>query len=210
MLCHDLSRRAWRAYEVFQATVHYRNSQSFIYGMNLNNGVSGVMKIDMTSVLAECTRHTSRLWDLPLVTHCHKVAVSIPLKGKKVWTRNWKCCTMDLFSLHISPFNKLCLEHFHFIDIVKGYAKLVFQTNCRLPLGRLRQYIYIEGQRLSYSALQCDGWLLGRHLGPFEEHDSNGLFQKHNNYQKSTKSKYWNLILILPKHLSWADQKITI
>ena len=47
--CHDLSRRAWRAYEVFQATVHYRNSQSFIYAMNLNNGVSGVMKIDMTS-----------------------------------------------------------------------------------------------------------------------------------------------------------------
>ena len=89
----------------------------------------------------------------------------------------------DGFFRFISPFSTLCSEHFHFIDTVKGYAKLVFQTNCRLPLGRLRQYIYIEGQRLSYSALQCDGWLLGRHLGPFEEQDFYGLFQKHNNYQ---------------------------
>ena len=43
----------------------------FTYGMNLNNGISGVMKIDMTSMLAECIRYTIRLQDVLLVTHCH-------------------------------------------------------------------------------------------------------------------------------------------
>ena len=45
----------------------------FIYGMNLNNGISGVMKIDMTSMLAECIRHSIRPQDMLLVTRCHNV-----------------------------------------------------------------------------------------------------------------------------------------
>ena len=113
---------------------------------------------------------------------------------------------MDFFRF-ISPFNILCLEHFHFIDIVKGYAKLVFQTNCPLPLGRLRQYIYIEGQRLSYSALQCDGWLLGRHLGPFEEQDMG-----YSKNIKNTKFYFYKRIVsqkpILEFHLDFAQTSI--